>query len=135
MKHSTRLENFSGLSPKRRKAVTALVSAEKTQREIAAEIGITEFTLSTWKRDDMFLKAMDEISNLAFGNAKFKALKTVINLLNSGSDTVKLNAAIYILDRTMPIKDEDPKHDAIDWAEMLRKSEELEKDEDEKDGK
>lgn len=82
------------------KAVVMLVTTNMTQREIAAELNISEVTLTRWKKTDEFKKIRQEIREQYLDDTIEPALRKMRQLLNSRSEMVQYQAAKDILDRT-----------------------------------
>lgn len=88
------------LKAEQAKAIEMLVQGGYTQREIADAVGVTQTTISTWKnKDDKFKDALHERQLTFLGDAVPKAMKTMIDLLDSKSDYVRFQAADNILTR------------------------------------
>ena len=87
------------LNPKQEKAVMLMALGEKTQKEIAKEINITEKTLSAWKKLDCFMAELERLTKLNIQSLASKALKTHDKLLNARSEMVQYLTAKDILDR------------------------------------
>ncbi|WP_259592360.1 phBC6A51 family helix-turn-helix protein [Lactobacillus paragasseri] len=97
---------FPKLNKNRRKAVIMLFEGEKTQKEIAEEIGINNATLSKWKNDSLFKKAQREYSISQLDSALPLAIQKLIELINNGkSEMVKLQAIQTVLKRAGLLSD------------------------------
>ena len=93
------------LTRKQEQAISALLS-EQTLTAAAERIGVSEITLRRWLKQDGFLAAYREarrevvekaVSQLQ--QASWAASTTLLKLLGSGSDSVRLRAAQTILDQ------------------------------------
>lgn len=82
------------------KAVRLMVRTNMSQKEIAKQIGITEATISKWKRRADFDEVRLHEERLYLGDLAAPALRTMKQLLNAKSELVRYNAASDILDRT-----------------------------------
>lgn len=87
------------VSVKQAKAI-AMMLQSIPQKDIAAELGITETNLSKWKKQEAFQteyrRQIDEIMQIAAG----EALATICDLMrHSNSDNVRIKAAQDILNR------------------------------------
>ncbi|UWI44330.1 helix-turn-helix domain-containing protein [Lactobacillus paragasseri] len=83
-----------------------LFEGEKTQKEIAEEIGINNATLSKWKNDSLFKKAQREYSISQLDSALPLAIQKLIELINNGkSEMVKLQAIQTVLKRAGLLSD------------------------------
>lgn len=87
------------LKSKQIKCIELMVYENKTQREIAKEIKVTEKTISMWKRSDEFNKAYDEAIKSALRYSAAKALKKQVKLIDSNNEMVSHLAAKDVLDR------------------------------------
>lgn len=87
------------LSKKQIKCLGLLVSAEMTQKQIAAEIKVSEQTICAWKKDAEFIEGYNNLMRSTVRSVSAKALKTLVSLLDAESEQVRLNAAKDILDR------------------------------------
>lgn len=87
------------LKPKQRKCIELMLQGEMKQKEIAAELNITEKTVSEWKKNEEFTAAYDEAVRSLLRYASGKALRKQIKLIDSESDNVAHLAAKDILDR------------------------------------
>ena len=87
------------MAKKLENAVVLLVTTEMTQREIAAELNISEVTLSRWKKTDEFKKLRQEIREQYLDDAVEPAMRKMRQLLDAKSEMVQYQAAKDILDR------------------------------------
>ena len=93
------------LTRKQERALDALLS-EQTLAGAAEKAGVSEPTLRRWLKQDTFLAAYREarrqVVEKAFAqlqNSTWAASTTLLKLLGSSSDSVRLRAAIAILDQ------------------------------------
>jgi transposase len=94
------------LKAKQLKCLEMLICGDLLQKEIAEELGVSENTITNWKKSEEFQKAYTSTIHNKILYATGKALKTQTELLNSKNDNVRYSAAKDILDRA-GFKDED----------------------------
>lgn len=87
------------LSSKQKKCIELMATGEYTQKEIAKKINITEKTICTWKKNDEFMAALDNLVAVGIRSIAAKAFKTQVKLLDSKNEWVRFTAAKDILDR------------------------------------
>lgn len=88
------------LKGKQRKCLEMMITGEYTQKEIAAQIGVTEQTIVNWKKNDEFAEEYNSALKKQINLHAAAAFKTETELLKKAdSDSVRLNAAKDILDR------------------------------------
>lgn len=88
------------LKGKQRKCLELMLTGSFTQKEIAEEIGVTEQTITNWKKKDEFAQEYNAALKKRINLHAAVAFKTETELLKSAdSDSVRLNAAKDILDR------------------------------------
>ena len=87
------------LTPKQRKAVELLASGQYTQKEVAALVKVSEQTVSTWKKNILFMAEYDRLMRQQFQTMAAKAFKTQTALLDSENDMVRYLAAKDLMDR------------------------------------
>jgi hypothetical protein len=85
-----------------------LLAAGVKKQDAAAAVGVCPQTVSTWLQQPDFAAALREQREYLAGLASERlrelvgtAVTTVEKLLESGSESVKLKAAIYVLDRVV----------------------------------
>ena len=78
------------LSEKQMQCINLMVIENKTQKQIAKELKITEQTICNWKKDK-------ELEN--FGSLAVEAQKELKKLLKSNNEYIKMQAVKDILDR------------------------------------
>lgn len=88
------------LKPKQKKCIELLVEGRLKQCEIAETINVSRKTISEWKRNEEFAAALKSALNLSVRSLAPRAIKTMNELLDSGSENVRFMAAKDILDRT-----------------------------------
>ena len=83
------------------KAIYLAVSTNKTQKEIAKQIGLDVTTVSKWKKHPDYNDAKLKIEREVLGDLTGLAIKTYRDLLLNGrSEQVKYLVAQDLLDRT-----------------------------------
>ncbi len=87
------------INSKQRKCVELLVSGCYSQKEIAAELNVTEATICNWKKNDDFMAAYTETLKDSIKSVAALAFKTETALLKARSEMVRLLTAKDILDR------------------------------------
>lgn len=87
------------LTPKQKKVIRLMVSGEKTQKEIALEIKVSEQSICAWKKDKEFMEEYSHLLNIEIQSAAGKAFKKQKRLLSAKSEMVQHLAAKDILDR------------------------------------
>lgn len=88
------------LKGKQRKCLELMLTGNFTQKEIAEKIGVTEQTITNWKKKDEFAEEYNTALKKRINLHAAVAFKTETELLRSAdSDSVRLNAAKDILDR------------------------------------
>ena len=81
----------------RAKFKTAL--GDRTQKEIAERLKVTEATICNWKKNEDFQTEYIEFMRQNLKGAVAKAFNTELQLLNARSEMVRLLAAKDVLDR------------------------------------
>lgn len=90
------------------KAIRLLVFTDKTKKEVAKEVGITEQTLYNWLKDDEFNNFLTQTNKVYYGYIRkrtFKALNKLLlkafevieKALNSNNEHIKIKSAFQIL--------------------------------------
>jgi len=93
---NTKRENLSG---QQLQALELLANGEMN-KDVAAEIGVTPQTISNWKRkDDLFIAELEATLRRKLDKAVPKAIKTMIELMDSNHPQIRFAAAKDILDR------------------------------------
>lgn len=88
------------MSNKMNKVIRLMISTNLTQKEIAKEIDIREETISRWKKEDRFIEQLNKEEARCLKELTAPALRTLKSLLNAESESVRLQAAKDVLDRT-----------------------------------
>ena len=95
-----------GLKKKQLEAARLIAEGNLTQREIAKKLNIAELTISRWKKQEEFQRAIDDftaemkrdIERKLMGMSS-KALRELDKLLSARSEMVRLQAIKDVLDR------------------------------------
>ncbi|HIW85842.1 MAG TPA: helix-turn-helix domain-containing protein [Candidatus Eubacterium faecipullorum] len=88
------------LRGKQKQCLELMLSGEFTQKQIAEKIGVTEQTITNWKKKEEFCKEYNSALKRKINLHAAAAFKAEADLLKrADSDAVKLNAAKDILDR------------------------------------
>lgn len=87
------------LNEKQMQCIRLMVAENKTQKQIANELKITEQTICNWKKDKEFKGEIDKNIKENFGSLAIEAQKELKKLLKSNNEYIKIQAAKDILDR------------------------------------
>jgi len=93
------LRCFMAINKNMKKAIEEMIKTDKTQRQIAEEIGVSEETISRWKTREDYNREYKKVERKYFNSLTAKAIRTLIDLLDSDNDNVRLGASKEILDR------------------------------------
>lgn len=109
------------LSEKQMQCISLMVTENKTQKQIAKELKITEQTICNWKKDKEFKNEIEKNIKENFGSLALEAQKELKELLKSNNEYIKMQAVKDILDRAgykpvekREIKDDTEKTKKID---------------------
>lgn len=109
------------LSEKQIQCINLMVVENKTQKQIAKELKITEQTICNWKKDKEFKSEIEKNIKENFGSLALEAQKELKKLLKSNNEYIKMQAVKDILDRAgykpverREIKDDTEKAKKID---------------------
>lgn len=101
--------------------INLMVIENKTQKQIAKELKITEQTICNWKKDKEFKNEIEKNIKENFGSLALDAQKELKKLLKSNNEYIKMQAVKDILDRAgykpverREIKDDTEKTKKID---------------------
>jgi len=120
-------------TPRRRRAAELIASGEKTQQQIAHELGITDRVLRMWQHKPEFAeyvadleRAIREDAKRYLGRRALHAARRLVDLMDSGSprDQVRLKATLEVLDRsgvTAVLKVASTDAEGNDLAELLKR--------------
>ncbi len=87
------------LNSKQLKCIEMMASGEKTQKEMAKALNVSEATICNWKKDAEFMDEYNTALKDSIREVAAKAFKTQIKLLTAKSEMVRYMAAKDILDR------------------------------------
>ena len=87
------------LTGKRKKFLILLFEGQKTQKEIAEEIKVSEQTLCKWKKEEEFQEEYKALITEFIQGIAGEAIHTQHRLLKARSEMVQLMTAKDILDR------------------------------------
>ncbi len=76
-----------------------MIAGNLKQKEIAAQIKVSEQTICTWKKNDDFMAEYESMLKSRMKSMAAAAFQTETNLLKAKSEMVRLMAAKDILDR------------------------------------
>lgn len=98
-----------------------MITTNKTQKQIAKEIEVSEKTICEWKKQKEFKDEIDKNIKENFGSLAIEAQKELKKLLKSNNEYIKIQAVKDILDRAgykpvekREIKDDTEKTKKID---------------------
>lgn len=87
------------LNEKQQKCIILMITSNKTQRQIAKEIQVSENTICEWKKDKEFKDEVERQMKENFGSLAVEAQKELKKLLKSKNENVKMQAIKDVLDR------------------------------------
>lgn len=87
------------LNNKHLKAIHLLVYSEMLKQEIAAEVGVSATTLSTWLGDNTFQEGIREEMHRGFNQMALKARRKLDDLVENTNPQVALAAAKEVLNK------------------------------------
>lgn len=87
------------LNSKKKKCIEMMALGDRTQKEIAEQLKVTEATICNWKKSEDFQTEYIEFMRQNLKGAVAKAFNTELQLLNARSEMVRLLAAKDVLDR------------------------------------
>lgn len=87
------------LTAKQKKCLELMIEGKLKQKEIAAQIKVSEQTICTWKKNADFMAEYESMLKGCMKSLAASAFQTEINLLNAKSEMVRLMSAKDILDR------------------------------------
>ena len=87
-------------SEKMKKAIILAVFTNKTQKEIAKEVGVGETRIPKWKKTDEYKEIKEEVQREYFGDLAAPAIRKLHQLLEAKSELVAFQTATYILERS-----------------------------------
>lgn len=109
------------MTDKQEKCINLMVTTNKTQKQIAKEIEVSEKTICEWKKQKEFKDEIDKNIKENFGSLALDAQKELKKLLKSNNEYIRIQAVKDILDRAgykpvekREIKDDTEKTKKID---------------------
>lgn len=81
------------------KCINLMITENKTQKQIAKEINITEKTICEWKKDKEFKEEIQRQMKEKFGSLAIEAQQQLKKLLKSKNENIRMQAIKDILDR------------------------------------
>lgn len=109
------------MTDKQEKCINLMVTTNKTQKQIAKEIEVSEKTICEWKKQKEFKDEIDKNIKENFSSLALDAQKELKKLLKSNNEYIRIQAVKDILDRAgykpvekREIKDDTEKTKKID---------------------
>lgn len=109
------------MNDKQEKCINLMITTNKTQKQIAEEIEVSEKTICEWKKQKEFKDAIDKNIKENFSSLALDAQRELKKLLKSNNEYIKMQAVKDILDRAgfkpvekREIKDDTEKTKKID---------------------
>lgn len=87
------------LSVEQMKCITLMVADNKTQKQIAKELNITEQTICNWKKQPEFREEIEKQIKNNFSLLAIEAQKGLSKLLKTKNTNVRMQAIKDVLDR------------------------------------
>ena len=87
------------LNEKQQKCIILMITSNKTQKQIANEIQVSENTICEWKKDKEFKEEIKKQMQENFGLIAIEAQQKLKKLLNSKNENIQIQAIKDILDR------------------------------------
>ncbi len=87
------------LNSKQKKCIELMVAGDRTQKEIAKVINISQATICNWKKTKEFMSEYTSSLKDSMKDVAARAFHTEVSLLGARSEMVRLMAAKDILDR------------------------------------
>lgn len=87
------------LSEKQKKCIILMITENKTQKQIAKEIQVSENTICEWKKDEEFKNEIQKQMKENFGSLAIDAQQKLKKLLNSKNESIQMQAIKDVLDR------------------------------------
>lgn len=101
------------MNEKQEKCINLMITTNKTQKQIAKEIEVSEKTICEWKKQKEFKDEIDKNIKENFGSLAIDAQKELKKLLKSNNEYIRIQAVKDILDRAgyKPIEKREIKDD------------------------
>ena len=87
------------MNDKQIKCINLMINTNKTQKQIAKEIEVSEKTICEWKKQKEFKNEIEKNIKENFGSLAVEAQKELKKLLKSNNEYIKMQAVKDILDR------------------------------------
>ena len=87
------------LTDKQEKCIKLMITTNKTQKQIAKEIEVSEKTICEWKKQKEFKDEIDKNIKENFSSLAIDAQKELKKLLKSKNENIRIQAVKDILDR------------------------------------
>lgn len=87
------------MNDKQEKCINLMITTNKTQKQIAEEIEVSEKTICEWKKQKEFKDAIDKNIKENFSSLALDAQRELKKLLKSNNEYIKMQAVKDILDR------------------------------------
>lgn len=114
------------MTDKQEKCINLMITSNKTQKQIAKEIEVSEKTICEWKKQKEFKEKIDENIKGNFSSLAIDAQKELKKLLKSKNENIRIQAVKDILDRAgykpvekREIKDDTDKTKKIDTISSI----------------
>lgn len=101
------------MTDKQEKCINLIITTNKTQKQIAKEIEVSEKTICEWKKQKEFKENMQKVIQENFSSLAIEAQKELSKLLKSKNEYIRIQAIKDILDRAgyKPIEKREIKDD------------------------
>lgn len=87
------------MNEKQKKCVELMVGTNKSQKQIAKEINVSEKTICEWKKQKEFKDSIQKRIEENFGSLAIEAQKQLGKLLKTKNSVVRMQAIKDVLDR------------------------------------
>ncbi len=87
------------MNDKQEKCINLMITTNKTQKQIAKEIEVSERTICEWKKQKKFKEEIQKRIQDNFSSLATDAQKELKKLLKSSNEYIKMQAVKDILDR------------------------------------
>ena len=87
------------MNDKQEKCINLMITTNKTQKQIAKEIEVSEKTICEWKKQKEFKAEIEKNIKENFSLLALEAQKELKKLLKSNNEYIKMQAVKDILDR------------------------------------
>lgn len=97
---------LKSINNKHLKAIHLLVYSDKRKQDIAAEVGVSAATLSTWLGDPLFQEGIRDEMHRSFSTMALKARRKLDDLVDNNNPQIALNAAKEVLNKAGYVTEE-----------------------------